>query len=157
MLFSDLHALCAQAGLTLIMTAGLAAFFDTECINPRNASMLERMSAPMRLDDVDDREHMGLYRVFVFVRAAVAPSRPLAMPTLEDVTAVRRLLPVGTSLYPSKAAAPTEDRAVDKKKAHPPPDAEVAATTAPAASPPSRPSGRAISAVWSSGMVRRDA
>nr|UDO47815.1 mRNA guanine-N(7)-methyltransferase [Pandoravirus massiliensis] len=75
-LFKDLKAMCVEAGLVLMASDDLATFFDVESINPRNASMLERMKAPLRLDDPDDREHLGVYRVFAFARADRAMERP---------------------------------------------------------------------------------
>lgn len=75
-LFSDLNAMCVEAGLVLMASNDLASFFDIESINPRNASMLDRMKAPLRLGDPDDREHLALYRVFAFARPDRATARP---------------------------------------------------------------------------------
>lgn len=69
MMFDDLRDMCVEAGLKCIMSTDLASFFDTESINPRNAAMMERMGAPVQVRDPDDRQHLGVYRVFVFVRA----------------------------------------------------------------------------------------
>ncbi|WBR14368.1 mRNA guanine-n(7)-methyltransferase [Pandoravirus kuranda] len=89
-LFSDLNAMCVEAGLVLMASDDLAAFFDIESINPRNASMLERMKAPLRLDDPDDREHLALYRVFAFARPDRATTRPTPALASERVTADAR-------------------------------------------------------------------
>lgn len=111
--FDDLHAMCVDAGLVPMASCNLATFFDIESINPRNAPMLERMGAPLRIDDADDREHMGLYRVFAFVRADRAPAP------------VRLMTPT----------APDQDGAARRAAGRP------------------RPSGRALSYVWSSDIA----
>lgn len=89
-LFNDLDAMCVEAGLVLMASNDLAAFFDIESINPRNASMLDRMKAPLRLNDLDDREHLALYRVFAFARADRATARPMPAPTNERSSDARR-------------------------------------------------------------------
>ncbi|AVK76887.1 mRNA cap guanine-N7 methyltransferase [Pandoravirus macleodensis] len=91
-LFKDLNAMCVEAGLVLMASNDLAGFFDIESINPRNASMLDRMKAPLRLNDPDDREHLALYRVFAFARADRATARPMAAPTSEHGGEARRAL-----------------------------------------------------------------
>lgn len=112
-MFDDLVAMCVDAGLVLMASCDLATFFDMESINPRNASMIDRMRAPSRVDDPDDRQHMGLYRVFAFVRRASPPA------------AARLLTPT------------TMDQ---------PADGHRLASRA-------RPSGRALSYVWSSDIA----
>jgi SAM-dependent methyltransferase len=132
----DLRDLCVEAGLTPLLSIDLTTFFDLECINPRNASMLERMGAPAALDDADDRRHMGLYRAFVFVRVVPAAlRRPLVAPA-----ALRRPLvaPAGASDDVDADTGPADD---DR-------DARARGDTAQ----PVR--GRAISAMWSTDASR---
>lgn len=112
-MFDDLVAMCVDAGLVLMASCDLATFFDIESINPRNASMLDRMRAPSRVDDPDDRQHMGLHRVFAFVRRASPPA------------AARLLTPTAA------------DQSADGRR--------------PASR--ARPSGRALSYVWSSDIA----
>ncbi|ATE82146.1 mRNA cap guanine-N7 methyltransferase [Pandoravirus salinus] len=119
--FDEFSAMCIDAGLVLMMSCDLATFFDVESINPRNASMLDRMRAPLRLDDSDDREHMGLYRAFAFARRT-------------DREATRLLTPAA-------AAAATTTTTIQPDGGH-------------RGASRSRPSGRALSFVWSSGVAR---
>jgi SAM-dependent methyltransferase len=77
-MFDDLCDMCTDAGLVLIATSNLTTFFDVESINPRNASMLDRMGAPWRLSNAQDRQHLGLYRTFVFVRQSSTDDAPIS-------------------------------------------------------------------------------
>ncbi|AJF98230.1 mRNA guanine-N(7)-methyltransferase [Pandoravirus inopinatum] len=114
-MFDDFSAMCVDAGLVLMASCDLATFFDIESINPRNASMLDRMRAPPRIDDADDRQHMGLYRAFAFVRRT-------------DRGTARLLTPAAAVAQPGDAS-----RCASRSR--------------------SRPSGRALSYVWSSDIA----
>jgi len=102
-MFDDLCGMCTEAGLTLLTTSDLLSFYDMECINPRNAVTLERMHAPVRLTDADDRHHMGLYRLFVFVRVAEAP---VASPQSSDSDGTQGATTTAPAVRPSDGCYP---------------------------------------------------